>query len=219
MKVTAGQVQNIVFTGIVACVAVGLYLLSGKLAPPPETPASSPTPAVVTSVSDEEEARFASVPESVYLEQIKSNPDFRKKKNKQEDRAYTLVHGDGASGSAVLSYTVRDGDIESVTFTFVCRDKPPAKPKTEIEQRLAADYPAFLAAQNEAVRSMLPAVLSACDLDGVLIEPVLLRWYAGALAARDDGKYYTDKFAGCAFLAYPSKLADENVVICSLLLP
>ncbi|MEG1755570.1 MAG: hypothetical protein RRZ24_05425 [Clostridia bacterium] len=218
-KISAGQIQNIVFTGIIAAAAVLMYVLAGRNLPAQKQDALF-TLELTVAPEMKDETRFERVPETIFLEQINGDTTFTVVRNKQSEQSYQLICDREWTGSAALTYTLDDDDcMESVTLTFVRRDQPPNKPRTEIERYLANDYPTWIAAQNKAIQILLPNIFVACDLNDVLIEPILMKWYTGALAARDEAINYSDTYQNCIFLAYPSQLDDQKVIICSLLMP
>lgn len=226
-KPKSNQLQNVAFTVIVLVACILIYLLIGKSASVDSSPEASA--AVVgagefTAQPETEEtkdAAFEAVPGELYGQFLREDGRVSAKKDRKRENAYSLVCGSQTSGTGELTYTVSEdtGRVTSLTLSFPCRDKPPSKPKTDIEKRLAADYPKHIALQNTAVDAMLRAAIQACDLNGALIDPVLTRWYAGALMCRDDDKTFTDAYAGCDFSAFRSSDGGKTLVVCTLLLP
>ena len=224
---SAPQWQNIAFTAVVAVACVLIYLLVGKSggereAPSPaaaqETAVSSPAP---ETTPEEAKPAFAVTPAYLFTELLVAQDAFSAAPDKKMPRAYHLVYQSQVSGTGELSYTISDDGefLTSLTLVFPCRDKPPSKPKSAIERSLADSYNSHIALQNQAIKTMLLSVVNAADVNGSILEPVLLEWYAAALRARDDEKIYTDTQAGCTFTAYPSMEGTSNVVVCSLYFP
>lgn len=212
-KPSAVQIQNIVFTAIVAIAAVTIYLAVGRGG---AMSGWAPTP--TAAATDEPALRFQPMPEAAFLEKITSSKTFAAGRRKGEACAYNLVCGDEYTGAAVLSYTVDDGGyVTAFALRFVCPDEPNEKSKKNADVVYANMYPTFIARQNEAVETMLRELLAAADVNDVFSEPVLLRWYTGAVAARDYKKYYTETYERCEFMAYPSQWSGEQVVICSFM--
>ncbi len=214
-KVSAAQLQNIVFTAIVAIAAIALYLLVGRggaspawYTPTPEPEAATPEPAL----------SFAPVPEDVFTMRIADSEVFMAGAQDSEQNTYNLICGDANTGAATLSYTVdEDGNVTAFTLRFVYPDEPTEKSKATADVVYAKLYPVYITRQNEAVEAMLRELLSIVDGNDVFSEPVLLRWYTGAVAARDYKKYYSETYERCEFLAYPSQWDSEQVVICSFM--
>lgn len=212
-RLSAAQIQNIVFTAIVAIAAVALYLLAGRgnqLAGSVASPSPEPTP--------EPALYYAPVPEDVFTLRVTDSDAFRAGRRREEPLAYNLVCGDTYTGTAVLTYTIaEDGCISAFALRFPCPDEPNEKPKTNADKVYADLYPAYIARQNKAVETMLRELLTIADVNDVFSEPVLLRWYTGAINARDYKKYYTETYERCEFQAYPSQWGEERVVICSFM--
>lgn len=206
--------QNIVFTAVAALAALGVYLLAGRAQEPGTTgPEPSPTPA------ESEALAFVSVPEDVFTMLITtSRDDYLAAQSKTDPHRYGVRCGAAKTGGATLTYTVgAGGRISSVTLTFPRPGEAPAKPKTLVEQKLVRERERYVEAQNEAVQTILCSVFAACDLNDVLLEPVLLKWYTQALLARDEGKQFAEDWRGCTFETYPSAIGREEVFICSLM--
>lgn len=227
-KPSVDQWQNIAFTAVVAIVCVLLYLLMGKAelaaedSPAPSTPeATAYGPYEEQTPEPDRAPSFQPTPGYIFERLLLSEGTFRVKKIKGQERSFSLVCGSEVSGKAQLSYTLaEDGEtMTSITFSFVARDKPPTKPKTDIERFLRDDYSSHIAQQNQAVEIMLPTCLELSDLNGRLIAPILQAWYTGALNARDENKTYTDTYAGCTFSAYASMDGGDDVVVCTLIFP
>ena len=208
-KLSAEQIQNIIFTILVVVVAGVIYILSGLNAQKAREEAAAMMTTPDPTAAPSEEPRFSLVPESVFVSLITENDLFAARRDTSLAHAYELVCGTRRAGSVALSYTLSDGYVNSVTLTFLSPMKPWSKPRTEIERAYTLEY--------DALYVLLPACFSACDLDGALIDPILLRWYSDALAARDSGKTIEDVYAGARFAAYPSQRGGEDVVVCTLM--
>ena len=213
-KLTTAQIQNIVFTAIVAIAAVAIYLAVGRGA----VPGWAPTPTPTALATDEPALRFQPVPETAFLEKVTASKLFSAGRRKGEAHAYNLVCGDAYTGAATLSYTTDDGGyVTAFALRFACPDEPNEKPRKSEDVLYADMYQTYIARQNKAVETMLRELLAAADVNDVFSEPVLLRWYTGAVAARDYKKYYTETYERCEFMAYPSQWSGEQVVICSFM--
>ncbi len=210
------QIQNILFTVIVALAAVTVYLLAGRSAQetgkeePPPTPAAT-RPAAAASA-------FEPVPGAIFSFLMTGSDSFLAKVDKASPSVIHMQCGGARTGRATLVYTLDENEcVSSFTITFPVPEPPPAKPRTRQEQRLAEEYEAFVAEQNVTVQTLLFAAVSACDLNGVILEPVALRWYSGALGARDSEKKYTDAYRGCTFEAYPLRVGANDMFVCVLI--
>lgn len=220
-KLTAAQIQNIVFTAIVAIAAVLLYLLAGAnrraVQDAEATPMPTPSPTVSAEPTPTEKPRVVPVEEAAFLEAMSADSHIRMGKKNAHADEYTLVSGDAFTGTAALTFdTNADGRVAAFTLRFARLEKPPDKPKNKSERFDKEMYEVKLGRQNEAIQTLLLAALSAADEADVLTEPVRLNWYTGVLRARDNGKYYSDTYLNCDFLAYPTKLGSDEVIVCSL---
>ena len=219
-KLTAAQIQNIVFTAIVAIAAVCLYLLTGVNAREKAAAALTPTPSSTPTVSAEPtptpKPRVNPVAQDAFLSELAAAPRAHVGKGAHAGE-YALLFGDTATGTATLSCDVNtEGGVTAFTLRFPRLEEPGKKPKNNVEQFHQDMYEVKLSRQNEAIQGLLFAALMAADGEGLLTEPVRLSWYTGVLRARDNGKYYSDTYLNCDFLAYPSTLGGEDVIICSL---
>lgn len=215
-RFTSQQIQNILFTLVVVLAALVVYLLTGWNKPSnAQEVDAAPTP-TATPLS---KAKFESVPEGVFSMLMTSDADFLAKVDKKDPHSIRMQCGNAGAGNATLTYTVdEDGMISSFMITFQMPDAPPSKTKTPEEKSLQQAYEAFVSAQNEAVQTILFAAVDACDLNGAILSPVSLKWYAGVLSARDSGKNYKDTYRGCSFEAYPVKIGAKNSFVCTFLI-
>lgn len=215
-RLTSQQIQNILFTLVVVLAALVVYLLTGWNKPssaqavePPPTPTATPRSA----------AQFESVPEGVFSMLMTSDEKFLAKVDKQDSHTIRMQCGSAGAGNATLTFTAdEDGKVSSFMITFQMPDAPPTKTKTPEEKTQLQAYEKFVSAQNVAVQTILLAAVDACDLNGLILSPVSLKWYAGALSARDSGKNYKDTYRGCIFEAYQVKIGAKDSFVCTFLI-
>lgn len=215
-KQPAGRINNLVFTVTVVLAALGVYLLLGSGAAGQRNPQTDPDAA--STPEPERPLVFQPVPEDVYAMLLTSGEGYLAAQSKRDARRYGVQCGPAQTGGAKLVYTVDEsGFVSSVTLTFPCPEPPPEKPKTAVERQLVNAHAQYVAAQNEAVKTILFAAFGANDLNDVLLEPVLLKWYSEALRARDEERTYSDAYRGCTFQTYPAALGGARVFIASLM--
>lgn len=215
-RLTSQQIQNILFTLVVVLAALVVYLLTGwnkpgnaQAAEPSPTPTATPRSA----------ARFESVPEGVFSMLMTSDENFLAKVDKKDPYSIRMQCGNAGAGNATLTYTVdEDGLVSSFMLTFQMPETPPSKTKTPEEKSQMQAYEKFISAQNVAVQTILLAAVDACDLNGLILSPVSLKWYAGALSARDSNKNYKDTYRGCSFEAYQVKIGAKDSFVCTFLI-
>lgn len=216
-RLTPQQIQNILFTVIVALAAVTIYLLAGRSAKEVEQEEPAPTPAITRPAAAN--SAFEPVPGAIFTFLMTGSDSFLAKADRDSATTLHMQCGGARTGRATLGFTLDESQcVSSFAITFPVPEPPPAKPKTKQEQRLVEEYEAFVAEQNVAVQTLLFAAVSACDLNGVILEPVALRWYSGALSARDSQKKYTDTYRGCAFEAYPLRVGANDMFVCAVIL-
>lgn len=212
-RLSSQQIQNILFTCVVMLAALAVYLLAGQgeLA----TTEAATAPAQETP---EQRLGFEAVPGVIFLALMTTNDDFLARADGEDPTLLRMQCGGAKTGRASLQYTLDENErVSSFTLLLPMQKKPVSKPKSAEELAYVTSYEAFIAEQNIAVEKMLLAAVSACDLNGVLIHPVALRWYSGALSARDSEKRFEDVYQNCAFQAYPLQLGAQRTLVCSLI--
>lgn len=219
-RLSHSQLQNLIFIGVVMLVAavaiVYLMLREDPTRASSMESAATSAPALTPS-QDEEPLRFESVPISVLLAQL--NGDKRLIVTALSENEYDIrLSSEEESAAAVLRLTESNGRISSLLWTFPLPEKPPDKPKNDIEKRLAESYEQQMSALRDRIETILTACISGSDLNDKLLEPNLRAWFEGALGTLDGGGSYRNVAEGCTFTAYASESDGRGALICALLL-
>ncbi len=238
-KLTAGQIQNIVFTVIVALAAVALYLLSGRAAPFSEGKASTADQLAVPTASalawaapsperlETETAAPQSEPaptaapapgaeEAAFLGLLSERLDVRA----VSERAGSMRVSEPGERTvyAELFYSVRDGSVLGWTLRMEYPEKPVVQnKKSAIEQALLDSYMALLPRRNSALKTLLPLLTKACGAEQTVPGVVALEWYDGALSAAAAGVRYEAERTDCVFCAYVSMEGTVRTLVCTFL--
>jgi hypothetical protein len=208
-RLSVDQIKSIVFTGVVAVAAVGIYLLTG-VSPAGETamaaPASAPAAAKAQGVTAE---RFLEALKAAGLRVVESDAP-----------GTVFLRDPDRPGRMELVYSERGGFLSAVTlaFRFGTPDTLPEKPDAALLQILADREARRREAANASLQTMLLALTAAIDADARVPQAVALRWYDGALRAETEGSTYKDTFDDIAFTAAATLDGAEPVLRCSFLL-
>lgn len=203
------QIKSIVFTGVVAVAAVGIYLLTG-VSPAAETAEAAAAPAVASAAA---EAR--GVTAAGFLEALKTS-GLRVIESDADGTAF--LRDPDRPGRMELVFSERDGFLSAATlaFRFDAPETLPEKPDAALSQILADRESQRREAANASLETMLLALAAAIDAD--VPRAVALRWYDGALRAEAEGSTYKDTFDGVTFSAAATLDGAEPVLRCSFLL-
>ncbi len=213
---SANRLNSMLYTALVVVAATAILLLSRHAEQQAAMAPATPTPTVFVEAA--KRTRFDTTPENVFLMLLSEETGFSVRPASNGERTLTLADNSAYDISATLLYTVADDDaVSSLTWMFPMRAKPGDNTGSAIEQRLQTAYGAYLTAHGNAMRAFIDGGVAAMDLNDALLEPKLLQWYTGALAARDEDKRYTDEYLGCTFDAYRTILDGEDMLICSLI--
>lgn len=205
-KWTADEVKNILFTAVALLAALAVYFLaysdSGGKGGDFQTPLPSPTPGAAATPSPAPPGRD----EAAFLEALAASG--------------LRVIDDGAAGVLYLrdpdrpgrvrlDYSLRNGYVTAWTLTFslpVPTVTPTYKSKweTPVPEPVQRRWDKETAAINESLLKLIRACAAALDEKGALPAAVTLRWYDGAVDARNRDKDYEDTFAGFTFMAGPT---------------
>ncbi len=222
-RLSHSQIQNLIFIGAVMLVAAGaiVYILLDGRSDASGDMASETTPLTSVRPLETEKASsrgFEAAPVSVMMAQLASGGSLIL--TELDENRYALALADAPdTEAATLLLTESNGLVTSLMWSFPLPTKFSGKPANAIERRLAESYDAQLAAMRGRVETALTDCIGACDLDGVLLGPVLLAWTEGALETMESGESYRNVAEGCVFTAYASEPGGEAALSCALLLP
>lgn len=204
------QIKSIVFTGVVAVAAVGIYLLTGVSPAVEATEAAAPA-----NAPNAAEAR--GVTAGRFLEALKDS-GLRVIESDAEGTAF--LRDPDRPGRMELVFSERDGFLSAATlaFRFDAPETLPKKPGAALSQILADRESQRREAANASLETMLLALAAAIDADARVPQAVALRWYDGALRAEAEGSTYKDTFDGITFTAAATLDGADPVLRCSFLL-
>ncbi len=208
-RLSVDQIKSIVFTGVVAVAAVGIYLLTG-VSPADEVAAAVPTSAPAA-------AKAQGVTAERFLESIEESG----LRVVESDVSGTVFLRDpDRPGRMELVYSERDGFVTAATlaFRFGAPETLPKKPKAALLSILADREARRREAANASLQTMLLALAAAIDADARISQAIALRWYDGALRAEAESAAYKDAYDGITFTAAATLDGAEPVLRCSFLL-
>ena len=177
----------------------------------PGEEAATPSPAP-------EQKRVVGVPEDVFTTHLQTSDLFEAKRSSTDPCSWTLTYGEQPPMEVGLQYTVDDGAVSSLELSFLLPPTYDAKSKSTIEQYLAKSVGKITAAREEAVRTLLPDLLPACDRNDALTRASVRIWaekMAQISSSKDDVQ---DKADGCTFYAYQIQREESDVLVCLFVL-
>ena len=209
-RLSVDQIKSIVFTGVVAVAAVGIYLLTG-VSPAEETEAAA-VPAAVPAA-----AKAQGVTAEHFLEALKT---AGLRVVESDAQRTVFLRDPDRPGRMELVYSERDGFVTAATlaFRFGTPETLPKRPSAALSQILADREARRREAANASLQTMLLALAAAIDADARISRAVALRWYDGALRAEAESAAYKDTADGITFTAAATLDGAEPVLRCSFLL-
>ncbi|MEA4940135.1 MAG: hypothetical protein VB091_11170 [Christensenella sp.] len=176
-----------------------------------DTATASPSPSA-------ESKRVVGVPESVFATHLATSELFDAKRSATDPCSWTLTYGEQPSMEVGLQYTVDDGAVSSLELSFLLPPEYNAKSESTIEQYLAKSVGKFTAAREEAVRSLLPDLLPACDQNDALTRASVRIWAEEMTQISSKKDDVRDKADGCTFYAYQVQREESDVLVCLFVL-
>ncbi len=176
-----------------------------------DTAAASPSPSA-------ESKRVVGVPESVFTTHLATSELFDAKRSATDPCSWTLTYGEQPSMEVGLQYTVDDGAVSSLELSFLLPPDYNAKSESTIEQYLAKSVGKFTAAREEAIRTLLPDLLPACDQNDALTRASVRIWAEEMTQISSEKDDVRDKADGCTFYAYQVQREESDVLVCLFVL-
>ena len=176
-----------------------------------DTAAASPSPSA-------ESKRVVGVPESVFTTHLATSELFDAKRSATDPCSWTLTYGEQPSMEVGLQYTVDDGAVSSLELSFLLPPDYNAKSESTIEQYLAKSVGKFTAAREEAIRTLLPDLLPACDQNDALTRASVRIWAEEMTHISSEKDDVRDKADGCTFYAYQVQREESDVLVCLFVL-
>lgn len=176
-----------------------------------DTAAISPSPSA-------EPKRVVGVPESVFATHLATSELFDAKRSATDPCSWTLTYGEQPSMEVGLQYTVDDGAVSSLELSFLLPPEYDAKSKSTIEQYLAKSAGKMTAAREEAIRTLLPDLLPACDQNDALTRASVRIWAEEMAQISSEKDDVRDKADGCTFYAYQIQREESDVLVCLFVL-
>ncbi len=176
-----------------------------------DTATASPAPSA-------QPKRVVGVPESVFATHLETSELFDAKRSATDPCSWTLTYGEQPSMEVGLQYTVDDGAVSSLELSFLLPPDYNAKSESTIEQYLAKSVGKFTAAREEAVRSLLPDLLPACDQNDALTRASVRIWAEEMTQISSEKDDVRDKADGCTFYAYQVQREESDVLVCLFVL-
>ena len=210
------QLLNIVFLALIVAGALTIYFLSRA----EHTAASaervaSPTPAAATPApTASAPLRPKGVPEHVFTTHLSASELFDATVIADDPHSWELTYGEQPRVTTTLTYTLDGGSVSSLELAFLLPPEYDAKSKSTIEQYLAKSKGRVREAREEAVRALLPDLLSACDRNDALSPANVRIWTEEALNISSADDDYTQKDDGCTFYAYQMERDGRDVLVC-----
>lgn len=174
--------------------------------------------ATVSPAPSAESKRVVGVPESVFATHLETSELFDAKRSATDPCSWTLTYGEQPSMEVGLQYTVDDGAVSSLELSFLLPPDYNAKSESTIEQYLAKSVGKFTAAREEAVRSLLPDLLPACDQNDALTRASVRIWAEEMTQISSKKDDIRDKADGCTFYAYQVQREESDVLVCLFVL-
>ena len=228
------QLLNIVFLVLIIGGALAVYFLARAEQPRsqvrastypaatanPKAEAAAPGNAAASSSLSPtpEQKRVEGVPEDVFTTHLATSDLFEAKRSATDPNSWTLTYGEQPPVETTLQYTVDDGKVSSLELAFLLPPKYDAKSKSTIEQYLSKSEGKVSAAREETVRTLLPDLLPACDLNDALSRADVRIWTEEMLRISSEKDDYRDEADGCTFYAYQIQREGNSVLVCLLVL-
>lgn len=210
------QLTNIVFLVLIVAAALAIYLLSrAETASASATVGAgleSPSPSPVAT--DEPTPR--GIPEAVWTTHLLTSEFYLAEETRADARTLTLTSGEKSKTSALLLYTVLDGCVNSLEFTFIVPSSYDSDSKSLIEQRLHAESKKQLSSMQDSVRTILADLLPVSDAENRLEAATARYWAEQALLLKKAGDDFEDTVEGCRFLAYRVARNEKELLVCCL---
>lgn len=126
------------------------------------------------------------------------------------------------AGRMRLSYAVSKEKVYALTLDFFVSaaptPTPPARPRKPLKLLIESHDKEELEKQNRSLEKMIRVLTDALCQKAPLPDAVVLRWYDGAVAAREKQSDYGDTYADVDFTAAATADGSDTILRCSLIL-